>query len=158
MKAPTDDGLVAERGDFPERALAVADGPLPEQASSVLDHPDVLVALRGGGVDDRARHGGGAARDDHCCGWVRLGLGHGAINWSAIIRTISDDRGDGAGDLLGQRADQRGVTLLGGGQLGGQDLASTGIDREVELAPDPLAALAMLFGQPLTSAVYLQPD
>src|SRR4028119_1068531 len=46
-KASTDDGLVAEHGGFPERALAVADRLLPSQASLVLDHPDVLVALTG---------------------------------------------------------------------------------------------------------------
>jgi hypothetical protein len=60
-------------------------------------------------------------------------------------------------DLLEQGADQGGVALLGGGQLGGEDLAALGIDREVEFAPAPPAALAMRLGQPLARAVHLQP-
>src|ERR671939_2178680 len=84
-KAPTDDGLVAEHGGFPERAPAIANRLLPSQAALVLDHSDVLVALTGRGVGGWARHGGGAGRDDHGRGWVRLGLGDGAINRFAIV-------------------------------------------------------------------------
>lgn len=72
-------------------------------------------------------------------------LSHSAINWFAIVRTVSDDRDDGASDLLEQRADQGGIALLGGGQLGGEYLTAVGIDREMELAPDSLVTLAMLF-------------
>ena len=50
----------------------------------------------------------------------------------AVVCTVSDDRGDGAGDLLERRADQGGIARLGGGQLGGEDLAAVGIGREVE--------------------------
>ena len=35
-------------------------------------------------------------------------------------------------DPIKQRADQGGIALFGGGQLGGEDLAGAGIDREVE--------------------------
>src|SRR5918912_165978 len=76
-KAPTDDGLIAEHGGFPERAPAVANRLLPSQAALVLDHSDVLVALTGRGVGARARHGGGAGRDDHRLRRVGLVLGHG---------------------------------------------------------------------------------
>src|SRR3954454_17566007 len=155
-EATTDDGLVPEHGGFPERAPAVADRLLPAQAALVPDHPDVLVALTGRSVSGRARHGRGTGRDDHCRGRVRLTLGHGAVNGFAVVGAIGGDRGDGAGDLIEQRADQGGVTLLDGGQLGGQDLAAVGIDREMEFAPGPLATLAMLLGQPLTGAVHLQ--
>ena len=85
-----------------------------------------------------------------------LALGDGAINWFAVIRTVSDDRGDGVGDLLEQGADLRGVALLAGGQLGGEDLATVGIDRQVEFAPRPPATLAMRLGPPFAGAVYLQ--
>src|SRR5215204_1336415 len=61
-EATTDDGLVPEHGGFAERAPAVADRLLPAQAALVPDHPDVLVALTGGGVSGRARHGRGAGR------------------------------------------------------------------------------------------------
>src|SRR3954470_12598257 len=155
-EATTDNGLVAEHGGFPERAPAVADRLLPAPAALVPDHPDVLVALTGRGVSGRARHGRGAGRDDHCRGRVRLALGHGAVNGVAVVGAIGRDRGDGAGDLIEQRADQDGVTLLDGGQLAGKDLAAVGIDREMEFAPGPLATLAMLLGQPLARAVHLQ--
>src|SRR5918999_1152279 len=155
-EATTDDGLVPEHGGFPERAPAVADRLLPAQAALVPDHPDVLVALTGRGVSGRARHGRGAGWDDHCRGRVRLALSHGAVNGFAVIGAIGRDRGDGAGDLTEQRADQGGVTLLDGGQLGGKDLAAVGIDREMEFAPGPLATLTMLLAQPLAGAVHLQ--
>src|SRR5215203_4398215 len=155
-EATTDDGLVPEHGGFPERAPAVADRLLPTQAALVPDRPDVLVALTGRGVSGRARYGRGAGRDDHCRGRVRLALGHGAVNGFAVVGAIGRDRGDGAGDLIEQRADQGGVTLLDGGQLAGKDLAAVGIDREMEFAPGPLATLTMLLAQPLAGAVHLQ--
>jgi hypothetical protein len=117
----------------------------------------MAVALGGRGAGGRARHGGGAWWNDHRRGRVGLALGDGAVHGFAVVRTVSDDRGDGAGDLLEQGADQGGITLFGGGQLGGEDLAARGIDRQVELAPGPPATLAMLLGQPLAGAVYLQP-
>src|SRR6476469_1968663 len=155
-EATTDDGLIPEHGGFAERAPAVADRLLPAQAALVPDHPDVLAALTGRGVSGRARHGRGAGRDDHCRGRVRLARGHGAVNRFAVVGAIGHDRGDGAGDLIEQRADQGGVALLDGGQLAGKDLAAVGIDREMEFAPGPLATLAMLLAQPLAGAVHLQ--
>lgn len=117
----------------------------------------MLVALSGRGAGGLARHRVGTWWDDHRRGRVRLVPGHGAVDGFAIVRTVSDDRGDGAGDLPKQRADQGGIALLGGGQLGGEDLTAVGIDREMELAPGSLATLAMLLGQPLAGAVHLQP-
>src|ERR687894_836241 len=58
-KTTTDDGLVPEHGGLAERAPAVADRLLPAQASSVLDRPDVAVALAGRGVGGAAWAGGG---------------------------------------------------------------------------------------------------
>src|SRR3954467_6406596 len=140
----------------PSEQPTVADRLLPAQAALVPDHPDVLVALTGRGVSGRARHGRGAGRDDHCRGRGRLALGPGAGNGFAVVGPIGHDRGDGAGDLIEQRADQGGVTLLDCGQLGGKDLTAVGIDREMEFAPGPLATLAILLGQPLAGAVHLQ--
>src|SRR3712207_7084874 len=74
--------------------------------------------------------------------------------YTTLFRS-SDDRGDGAGDLLKQRADQGGVTLLGGGQLGGEDLAAPGIDREVELSPAPPTARSEEHTSELQSRQYL---
>jgi hypothetical protein len=92
----------------------------------------MLVALTGRGAGGRAWHGGGAGRDDHGRRRVGLALGDGAINGFTIVGAIGGDRGDRAGDRREQRADQGGVALLSGGQLGGEDLAARGINREVE--------------------------
>src|SRR4051794_34607651 len=54
-------------------------------------------------------------------GPIRATRFHGAVNGFAVVGAIGRDRGDGAGDLIEQRADQGGVTLLDGGQLGGKD-------------------------------------
>src|SRR5215213_7249311 len=142
-QAATDDGLVAEHGGLPKRAPAIADRRLPAHAPLVPDRLDMLVPLTGRGARGRARHGGGARRDDHRHGWVGLALSHGAVNGLAIIRTVRDHRGKGTGDLIEQRADLGGVALLVARQLGGEDLASAGINGQMELAPGPLATLAV---------------
>src|SRR3954451_16366813 len=95
-EATTDDGLVRKHGGFAERAPAVADRLLPAQAALVPDHPDVLVALTGLRVGGRARHAGGAGRDAHWRGRVRLALGHGAVNGFAVVGSIAYGRGYGA--------------------------------------------------------------
>src|SRR3954452_14809322 len=86
---------VAEHGGLPKRAPAVADRRLPAQAPLVPDRLDVLVALTGRGARGRARHGGGARRDDHRYGWVGLALSHSAVNGLAVIRTVTDPIGPG---------------------------------------------------------------
>ena len=63
---------------------------------------------------------------------VGLALGDGAVDRLAVVGAVGRHRGDGAMDLVEQWADLRGVALLGGGQLGGEDLAGAGIDREME--------------------------
>ena len=104
--------------------------------------------LSGRGAGGRARNGAGAGRrDDHGRGRVGVALGNGAVGGCAVVGAIGGDRGDGNGDLIEQRADQGGVALLGGGQLGGEDLAALGIYREVELTPAPPAMLGMLLDQ-----------
>ena len=90
------------------------------------------VALAGRGVGARARHGAGAWWDDHRHGRVGLARSHGAVDRLAVVGAIGGDRGDGSGDLIERRADLRGVALLGGGRLGGEDLAALRIDREME--------------------------
>ena len=52
---------------------------------------------------------------------------------------------------------QGGIAFFGGRQLRGKDFTALRIDREVELAPGPLATFTLLFGQPLAGAVHLQP-
>src|SRR3954463_1220159 len=99
--------------------------------------------------------GGGGPGPGGGKGWPAAGA-RGADPGFAVVGAIGRDRGDGAGDLIEQRADQGGVTLRDCGQLGGKDLAAVGIDHEMELAPGPLATLAILLAQPLAGAVHLQ--
>src|SRR5215213_1695947 len=116
----------------------------------------MLVALRRFGIGSRAYHRGGAGRDDHRRGRVRLARSDGAIGRFAVIGAIRRDRGDGASDLIEQGANRGGIALIRGGQLRGKDLTAVRVDREVALAPDPMATFTMLFGQPFAGAVYLQ--
>src|SRR5918998_1216476 len=146
-KASTDDRLVAGHGGLRERAPAVADRLLPAQAPPVLDHPDVPVALAGRGVGGPGPHGARAGGEDH------PPRGGGP---AAVVGAVGGDRGDRAGDLIEQWADLRGIALFAGGQLGGEDLAAPGIDREMELAPRPPAAPAMPLHLPFARAVDLQ--
>ncbi len=138
------------------RPPAVADRLLPSHASLGLDHLDVLIALAGRGARGCARHRGGARRDDDCHRRVGLALRDGLIDRLAIIGAVGGYRRDLARDLAEQRTDLGGIALLIGCQLGGKDLAGAGINREVELAPGPGAALAVLRDQPFAGAVNLQ--
>src|SRR5215213_4440635 len=148
-QATTDDGLVAEHSGLPKRAPAVADRLLPAQAPLVPDHLDVLVPLTGRGPGSRAQRCGGPWRNDHRHRWIRLTLRHGAVNGLAVVGPVGRHRPEGTGDLLEQRADLGGVALLVARQLGREDLARAGINGQVELAPGPLAPLAVLLDPPL---------
>jgi len=55
---------------------------------------------------------------------VGLALADNAVNRLTIIGAIRRHRGDGAGDLVEQRADLGRVAGLGARQLGRQDLAA----------------------------------
>src|SRR5215207_2775491 len=155
-KATTDACLVAGYGGLPKRAPAVADRLLPAQAPLVPDHLDVLVALTGRGPGSRAQRCGGPWRDDHRHGWVGLTLSHGAVDGLAVVGPVGCHRRKGTGDLLEQGADLGGVALVVARQLGREDLARAGINRQMKLAPGPLAPLAVLLDQPLARAVDLQ--
>ena len=60
------------------------------------------------------------------------------------------------GGLIEQWTDLGSVALLVARQLGGEDLAATRVNGQIQLAPRPGAALAVLFDQPLAGAVNLQ--
>jgi len=88
--------------------------------------------------------------------WVGLTLGDGAVDGLAVVGAVGDHRGECTGDLREQGSDLGSVALLVARQLAGEDLAAVGVDREMEFAPLPPAALAVLRDQPLASAVNLQ--
>ncbi len=157
MQATADDGLVARHGGLTERSPAVVDCLLPAHAALVPDQRDVSVAPAGRGLGIRARHRGRTWRDDHGNGWVGLALGHGAVDRLAIVSAVRDHGAEGSGDLLQQRTDLGGVTLVVARQLAGEDLAAVGINSQMEFAPLSPATLAMLLDEPLARAVDLQP-
>ncbi len=69
---------------------------------------------------------------------------------------VGRHRGERARDLPEQWADLGDIALLVACQLAGEDLAGARIDCEMEFAPGPGIALAMLLDQPLACAVDLQ--
>ena len=150
-----DDGLVAQHPGLDERAPAVADCLLPSQSALGGDHLDVAVTrcrhARGG---DLADHSGSAGRNDHA--GRGSPIGNGPVDRIAVIRAVRQDDGDRGRNLIKQRANQRGVALLGRGQGRSENLAGVRIDGQVQLAPAPPIAAAMLGHPPFTGAENLQ--
>ena len=93
-------------------------------------------------------------------GMTTVGVGvtveDGPVGGLAIIRAVRQHRGNRAIDLVEQRADQGGVALVRGGQLGGQDVAAVGIDGQVQPAPAAARLAAVLLMQPLARTEDLQ--
>src|SRR5208337_3534840 len=89
---------------------------------------------------------------------VALGspIGNGPVDRIAVIRAVRQDGGDRGRNLVKQRANQRGVALLGRGQGRSENLAGVRIDGQVQLAPGPPIAAAMLGHLPFTGAENLQ--
>jgi hypothetical protein len=147
VEAATDQFFVPEHRHLRQRALSVIDRPLPAKPTALPDQLDVAVALGRGGFGRGARHRGRAGRNDH------RGIGRvpsdGAVNWLSIICAISKYCGNRAVDLVEQRADQRRIAVVRGGQFRGEDLTAVGIDRQVELAPAPARLAAVLLVPPL---------
>jgi hypothetical protein len=65
----------------------------------------------------------------------------------AIVRPVSQHRGNRSIDLVEQWADQGGVALVR--ELGSQDVAAVGIDSQVQPAPAAARLAAVLLMQPL---------
>lgn len=83
-------------------------------------------------------------------------LGDGGIGWLAVIGAIGRELADGVADLTEQRLHLRGVAgILVGHDM--SDLATVGIQRQVQFAPSPMGLGTMLLFQPLAGAVDLQP-
>jgi hypothetical protein len=79
-------------------------------------------------------------------------VGDIGVNAILIIGSISDDRGQRAGDLIEQPANLRRIVHPFVGQRFSNDLAGAGIYTEVKLPPRPARLGAMLFDQPLARA------
>ena len=118
------------------------------------DVSQVAVALRGccpGGV---ARHGAGPGRHDHGC--FGRALGDLAIDAVLVIGTVRREQGERT-RLVKQGADLGSVIGVAGGEHSGKDPPGVGIHPDVQLAPGPAGACAVLLKQPLARAAQLQP-
>ncbi len=94
--------------------------------ASKLCNRAVAVALAGGISGRGARHRRRARRDDHLR--RRAVGGDRTVDRLAVVRAVGQRRADWAGDLVEQRANQRGIPFLVGRQLRREDLAGIGID------------------------------
>jgi hypothetical protein len=115
----------------------------------------VPVALGGRGVGGRARHGGGAGRDDHRRGRVGLALGHGAVDRFAVVGAVgvTEAMGPGSARAAGRPGRRRPPRWWSARRRGSR---RCGIDREVEFAPGPPATLAVRLASHSPGAVDLQ--
>lgn len=84
-------------------------------------------------------------------------LGDGGIGWLAVIGAIGRELADGVADLTEQRLHLRGVAGIVVGHDMSDDLATVGIQRQVQFAPSPTGLGTMRLFQPLAGAVDLQP-
>src|SRR5439155_3439302 len=81
-----------------------------------------------------------------------------AVDAVLVVCAIAGERGDGTIDLVEQGTDLRAVIDIIGGQCRGDDPTRVGIDADVQFAPRPAPARAVLFDQPFASARQFQPS
>ena len=92
--------------------------------------------------------------DDLCaCGVTQ----HSLIGWSAIIRTIRSELADLIIDLIQQWPQLRGIAGFLICQAMCNDLATVGINHQVQFSPVSSGLCPMFFFQPLASAIDIQP-
>ncbi len=78
-----------------------------------------------------------------------MAFGDLAIDAVLVVCAVGGERGDGTVDLIKQGADLRAVIDIVGGQRRRDDLAGGGIHTDVQFAPRPAPARAVLLDQPL---------
>src|SRR5271166_6542413 len=110
----------------------------PLSRTSKRGRPALVHNLRSGAAVALPEVSGEPSRDGHA------ESGH-------AVEHLAADPG-----LVKQRANQRGVALLGRGQGRSEYLAGVRIDGQVQLAPGPPIAAAMLGHPPFTGAENLQ--
>src|SRR5882724_8119904 len=81
-----------------------------------------------------------------------------AVDAVLVVCAIAGERGDGTIDLVEQGTDLRAVIDIIGGQRRGDDPPRVGIDADVQFAPRPAPARAVLLDQPFTGAGEFQPS
>jgi hypothetical protein len=96
-----------------------------------------------------------ARRNDHLCG--RAVTQNSVVGWVAIIGPIGGDLADFIVDLIQQRFQLRGIAGFLICQAMGNDLATVGINSQVQLLPTAAGLCPMFFFQPLARAMDLEP-
>src|SRR5438132_1652998 len=81
-----------------------------------------------------------------------------AVDAVLVVCAIAGERGDGTINLVEQATDLRAVIDIIGGQCRGDDPPRVGIDADVQFAPRPAPARAVLLDQPFTGAGQFQPS
>src|SRR3954469_5679926 len=152
----SDDRLVAPDRGFRETAPAVACCFLPRHAALLCNRPDVVIALALCLSALPVRHRRGTWWDDDVRRRIGLMTDDRLVHGLAVIRTVRCHGGDLALDLPEQRRDLTSVVSGIVGQHAGDNLASVGINGEMQLAPGP-ARPAVLLRIPLALAEQLQP-
>lgn len=79
------------------------------------------------------------------------------VGWSAIIGSIGSELVDLIIDLIQQRPQLRGIAGLLICRAMGNNLATVGINSQVQFSPATPGLCPMLFFQPLASAIDLEP-
>src|SRR4051794_29475204 len=141
--------LLGAQPDDPARYAAVAAHRLKARPTTAL-RPSPELRTKA------ARHRRGTGRDDNVRHWIGLVAGNRLVHWLAVIRTIRRYGRNFAFNLPEQHRDLTSVVSGIVGQRAGDDLASVGIDGEMQLAPGP-GRPAVLLLNPLTLAEELQP-
>src|SRR6267378_646820 len=81
-----------------------------------------------------------------------------AVDAVLVVCAIGGERGDGTINPVEQGTDLRAVIDIIGGQCRGDDPPRVGIDADVQFAPRPAPARAVLLDQPFTGAGEFQPS
>jgi hypothetical protein len=76
----------------------------------------------------------------------------GVVGWPSVIGAVGRELTDRTVDMAKQRIHLRGITNFLAGQRSGDDLAATGIQRQMQLSPTTAGSGTMLLLQPLARA------
>src|SRR5215213_3213051 len=115
----------------------------------------MTVPLGRRGLSRLAQHGRGTRW--HNDRRLRVTLSHIVVNAFLIVCPITGERGDGISDLIEQGTDLGAIINVVRGQHHRDDLARISIDPEMQFAPGPAPAGAVLLDQPLAGAANFRP-
>src|SRR5437870_13228923 len=138
----TETGCAARASTRAARIPVVPRGFLPTHAAMFGNRLQMPVTRSGRRLGGLARHRIRARwHDDR--GFGMTGSDR-AVDAVLVVCAIGGERGDGTIDLVEQGTDLRAVIDIIGGECRGDDPTRVGIDADVQFAPRPAPARAML--------------